>query len=406
VTTTIVVKDSSNTTYTIVIPNLIDSGDDIPAAVGEDVYNAMDLLYSVRSDGVQTLDVESIDVQARISTKRRSAQIVNLNVPGGLKTGVNTAKIELMAYGKADTQTIEATFAIPAGVPLNGTISLSGVVYSMDSEYFYYPEDESYYSGRTTVAEVAEQLNMSQPNNALFMTYQARPTMVEPEDEDGDYTIVTYKPVETTVTTPWVTQGELELLTPSISAAVIPSPVAYGGACFVVGTVAGPSAPTTVTVYGTPAGSSVEQTLAVGVTTGSGGSYSTYRIRIAGLTTNTAIRVHTDGDYEYIDGNGYTVARVSAKVSISSSATSARTGKTVTLTAKVGPTTTRGGKVVFEYYNRGWKRIGTKTLYSTPGGSTAKIGYKVLRGSHRVRARYLGGTYNATGSAMRTIVGK
>jgi hypothetical protein len=73
--------------------------------------------------------------------------------------------------------------------------------------------------------------------------------------------------------------------------------------------------------------------------------------------------------------------------------------------ASVFPSSAAGGKVVFEQASgKKWIAIATKTLAAAGSKATAATTWKPSKGSHKVRVRYLGGTYNtATTSSVVTV---
>jgi hypothetical protein len=181
----------------------------------------------------------------------------------------------------------------------------------------------------------------------------------------------------------------------------MPSTVNYGGfAEGIVGVVDGPSAPQEVSIFTRTAGSSTETLVATTTATPFDGQLvfelplmSTYR-------TNTYFRIHVDATDSSTGADQTVMLGVRAPVSIKASSTKVAKGKSVTLSASVAPGTTAGGKVVFERASgKKWIAIATKTLGAAGSKSTASTSWKPGAGKYKVRARYLGGTYNVTNSS-------
>ena len=92
-------------------------------------------------------------------------------------------------------------------------------------------------------------------------------------------------------------------------------------------------------------------------------------------------------------------------MSFKTSAASVRSGSTVTLSASVFPASSAGGSVVFERASgKKWIKIAEKTLGASGPKATASSKWKPGRGSFKVRARYLGGTFNAATTSGSTLI--
>ena len=213
-TTTVVVKDGA-TEYTIVKENMFDSGYDIAGAAMMDVASIVCELQQLGDNGIAHPRIQSVDVIAEIAPVRRNAEVVAVDVPGGLRTGDNTATVSLLQWGVEATQTVEVPFAIPAGVPLTGELS-AGDYYGGDEEYFdeemyyYFDEGDSEIDRRTTEKAVTD-IRAELPNNALKVTFQPveMASMLDSDDEDPAPPTKpkTYDPIEKTKTLEYVVAG-------------------------------------------------------------------------------------------------------------------------------------------------------------------------------------------------------
>jgi hypothetical protein len=389
-TTTIVFGDGTHT-YQVVLPNRVDDASELPLAVTRDTAAVVYELDGMIGNKHETVEIFSVDVQVRFSKQRSGAEILGIDVPAGLKTGANRVVVSLAPYAESDTRTVEVTLTVPAGMPLTGLLMATSA------------NDLRGY-GRS-IAEVYEGLQEWSPSNKLWVEYSS--TNYE---DDGYYIDST----DTSVTTPWVLQNEAMAHVTTIFAAASPASVAYGHGTRVSGRIIAPydSLPETASVYIQEAGHTNERLLGIAdVTWGSG----TFSLSTGPLTSNARIRVHVDGvlaNYEYggegsTSANGYVPIKVAAAVSVSSSSNSVRTGRSVTLTSRVVPASAAGGRVTFEYYDAGrrsWRAIATQKLAASGGSAKATATWKVLRGSHKLRARYLGGSLNATSVSTTVAV--
>lgn len=417
-TTTVVVGDGT-TTHTIVMQNVIDDRYDIASAMVGDSWTAIGALQETLQNGLDELNIMSVDFEARVSTKRKGAQIVGVDVPAGIKTGLNTAVVSVLAYGRTATQTVEVPFTIPAGVSTRGVLTASASD-SMSDSYFDAMFYDYMYGGtnRDTVADVAKDLNASQPANVIEFSYQ--PSGGISYDDEEDYYYYEYptysstpypelpKAIETSVATTWAVTGEAEAGTPVIQLRKVRPTVGFNGGTTVIGSVIGPEVLGKVSVYGRRAGTVGESFLGYARVYYYNGrpmfSFSTYRLR-----TNTTLRFHLDADDEWTSANGFTTIWVKAKVGITSSAKRVSAGKRVTLSSVVVPRSTLGGTVTFQRWvpsAKRWRSIGSAQLLSTKSGARASISWKPHKGSYKVRANYGGGSTNraATSSSLRIIV--
>lgn len=404
ITTTIVVGDGSHV-YTVTIPNLVDDPADIPSAVTNDTISAVDELQSVIGDGVQQLDILSVNLDAHFSSHRQHADIVGVTFENSLHVGDNPAKIQVLAYGVAATQTIDATLTIPAGTPLNGAVTVTGLnTGGSQGDFFdYYDVGQPAAPSRTTVADTVDDLNHTAPNNAILLSFQPG---TSPVVDSGDGPMAVSNSIDTTVQANWAVDGDARIAAPIIS--LDPQPTAwYGDTAFISGMVFGPSKPGPVTVYATPAGG-VESMVGTTAVTLDGGM-PTFELPVDNLLTNTMFRVHVDATDGYTPGDATVNIGVQAMVHLSTSAKSMKKGKAVTLRTSVYPGASAGGRVVFEYNDKPhhWRVIATKTLAPFGGYSKASTSWKVVKGKHAIRSRFLGNAYNVpTASNSVTVTGK
>jgi hypothetical protein len=414
-TTTVVVSDGTDE-YTIVIPNMVDDSFDVTSYVYDDVDMAISSLLSVRDDGLQQPHIVSVDLESAITLSttpahgRRSARIVDVKPETTLKVGANRVDVSLLAVGVAATQTVDATITIPAGTPVSGMLVASNAYYSEfdPSDYFMTSDGLPFVaaSGRETIAQVADDLNATLPNNAVVVSFYPQSNADSSDGSDGPSSATTFSvdttiSIDTTVTAPWVSNGQASTTVTELTA--FTSPVSYGWDGMVEGMIFGPSDPVVVSVYGTPVGG-VESFIAsdtAEVDPDTGDVY--YGVYLPEMYTNTTLRVHVDGGADYTAADTYVTQIVSASVRLTSSAKSVKYHKKVTLTAWVVPGLDTG-TVTFQYYNskHKWQTITSRALASGISSSKASYSWAPPKGSTKVRVVYGGCLLN--GGATSSIV--
>jgi hypothetical protein len=411
-TTTIVVSDGDET-YTIVQPNVIDDSSYLLDAITYDPWLDVEELQAVLEDGVEELHIVSVDFEARVSQRRNNATIVGVDVPGGIKPGVNHAQVKLHVYGKAATQTVDVAFTLPAGVNTRGLLSATSSE-NYDDYYDYYYDMEDYYYGpseRSTIESIVDELNSRQPNNVINVEFQPYPTFMSGDDEDEvgvpSASPITTRPksIETSVSTTWSVRGEAEAGTPVITMYRSPSVVGYNGSAMIYGYIGGPDEVGKMSVYGTRSGTPGEVFL--GYATVQYSSYAPgplFSFRASGLKANTKVRVHVDAtnDGEWTSANASAWINVRAKVGLTASDKHFSAGKRITLTSVVLPGGTVGGTVTFQQWNssqKRWRSIDSAKLATMGGATKGAISWKPSRGTHRIRAHYSGGPTNSAGNS-------
>jgi hypothetical protein len=413
-TATVVVSDRTGR-YTVTIPDLWDSSNDVAGSAATDVSYAISSIQSLLSMGFSSPHIEAIDLETSMSSAREYARVVGVAPKTSLKVGDNKILVSMLVYGNPDTQTVQATLTIPSGTSLDGmlvaqspyyqygmysgsvTMSSDGTVIYSDSGFSNRP-----IVARKTLAQTVADLNSSLPNNSLKIDYYAGPSAADMIDS-GDA-----GSAEATTLVPWYTDGEATIQAATITAHTAAVP--FGFDALVMGDITGPSGPVTVSVYGTAAGETSESLLATdtAIVDPDTGNLS-YEIDVPALYTNTALRVHIDAGSGYSAADASAMQYVRALVSLRSSAKSVKYKKKVTLTASVMPGECTG-TVTFQYYDparRAWRSIGARTL--APGVSSAKasISWAPPKGSRKVRFVYGGCALNAGAtSGSLTITAK
>ena len=92
-------------------------------AASGDAEKAVNQIVGVANDGIETPEILSVDVEAAVTQRHKSATITGVNLYEALHEGENRVKVTVLAYGLAAPQTVDATITVPQGTPLSGTIT-------------------------------------------------------------------------------------------------------------------------------------------------------------------------------------------------------------------------------------------------------------------------------------------
>jgi hypothetical protein len=412
-TTTIVVRDvKADTTLTVEMHNLVDDDYDIPSAIVWDASDAIESFRSLLDDNLSPYEILSVDVQSSISTTRHAATIVDVNPKtGALKTGDNTVTVSFLAYGEIETQTVDANITIPAGMSTRGT--LSAISNGEGVSQFPSADSTPPASSRATLASTVKALNQSMPGNYFVLRYTPIQVANDDDEEEGDEeglyeTASINGSLVTTIATDWALNGSAMTYPTLLSLSLEDKVMDFEGFNVVYGSVFdGPSNLSTVTAFALPAGSTIESNLG---TTSIDPRSGTFEFPVWGFTTTTQVRFRTEASSNegYMATDATISVPVRAYLAFGTSATSVKRGTTVKLTAKVYPRANAGSSATFEYYsNKKWRKIATAKLSGYGSYAVATVKWKALKGSTKLRVRFLGSSYNAaTTSGTRTVKGR
>jgi hypothetical protein len=392
-TTTVVVQDGSGPIYTVVRRNVYSDGWDIPSAVVADVDDMVTSLQSANGNGIANGHILSVNLESEFSATRNEAEIVDLKVPGGLKTGDNTVTVSFLQYGKADTQTVDVALSIPADVPVTGELTASSVNFGGDGgdfteadflQQFFGMDMGSSTTDRRTVKDVVDELNKAVDNTVMSVSF--KPELISDSPSlrgEGDGTPTEeLDAIETTVATDWVVSGSLTKAATQFVIYDYSGPRAsYGQPAYISGSLTGLEGKSEFTVSGT--GVPTETIVA---TDGS------FRYVSPPLYRRTTLTFTFAGDDSALPTQDVVVVTVYAKVSIHASKKTLARGSALTLSATVRPKNA-GGSVTFQRMNgRTWKNLKTVRLSSS---GTARYKYRPGKaGTLRVRARFNGSVSN------------
>jgi len=378
VTTTIVVSDGT-TTHTVTRANRWDDRMDVGWLAFQDAWWMISWLMDDPGE-LATATIQSVDVDTRISNVRRSAELVDMSVPGGLRVGANRVRLSFRVVGQRDPQTIETTFTLPAGTPLWGSLA---AYTSTDDESRVFATNYEIWGD---TSEVVDAIRSVPRNDQCFLYYSDLSFDGSGLDE-----------VTATVSTPWHLSGMVYKEAGFMTMRATPTVAGYGGSALIVGMVDA-TQDTTVTLLRKTAGASTWTTVAaLPVIPTLDELFPAFSTVVTGLTKNTSFRAIWDGDDEHLGASASRTTFVRARVRLSPATVVVVGTRKTRFTATVSPSQT-GPSVAFEVSYRGgpWRRVATRPLDAS-GRATALIGG--LAGVNRVRARFLGSTTNAAGTS-------
>ena len=304
--TTVKVTDETGS-YEVKLENVWDSYD----ITWDPFFDVDNAVYTLGQDpdGVLDVHLDSIDFQATVSTARRSARLVSLTLPAkGLKTGDNEIVVGYYRYGSRELQTITATLTIPTGTPVNGAFDLYPASWSGDDWYDEWEYMDS--DPPATLAELVDELNAQPKNSDLLLWYEPR----QPDGESepgmppefpgvGEGERGPYDPIEVTIDTQHVFDGEIWGESWYVEAEAHPRRLAYNGSTQFVGMIQGATADLSVEIYKQTAGSSTETYLkTVTAVFEEGNAY--FGTRVRGLKKNTTLIARVAAADGWLPGSG------------------------------------------------------------------------------------------------------
>jgi len=401
--TTVVVNDGTRQ-HTVTRTNIIDSGYSLVEAVTGDVAEIVGTFQMVNAEGVSHADIVSVNLSSDMTSARRTARVVDIAVPGGLRAGVNVVRVSLLQYGVAATRTVDVRVTIPAGVPLTGTLACAGP--NQNTEPSDGESDDPSaptpsidpIADRLSVAAVVDLLNAEPVNNLLTVSFT--PSLPEAELDRSNGPLPTFSSVNATALVDYAVTGSKTKSATTISASVLARTVTYGRSGLIEGEVTGAEQNGWVDIYGTFAGTSTERLLKTAKLT-TDGSTGLFSAVLPALKANVRLRIAYRGDAASLASATSARINVKAYTAFKASRTRIKRGSTIALTAVMTPRSA-AGRVIFErYHGHGrWIAISTRTL----ARGYSRIRYKPPVGTVRVRARYLGGSVvGADTSRMVTL---
>ncbi len=378
-TTTVVAHEPGSAPVTITHDNVYDT-DGSEWSLGDFAGgDAANIVSSLANDpyGVRHVIVDSVNVTASLSSSRRNAGLVDLQLARALESGDNDVVVQYYEHGSAELQTQHVTLTIPKGTSLSGMLGVYSASGAADYGYSYYMGYSEPAPAPQTLAQVAAQLEASGQNGDLEVTYA-------PNDESDSGPTAA---AQTTVHTGWVFSGYIAKQTASVSLHA-PAKVSFGSPVVVTGMVMGATADVPVAIYCRPAGAAEPATPERTVT-------ATYADGVATFSALLPPSLHTEtvsAEVGALSSNGLpgaasrTVA-VMAKVTLNET----RAGNTVRLTARVRPKDA-GGKVQFQRLAAGHWVTFKQVAVGSDGSAHATLAGKT---KPAIRARFAGSATNA-----------
>ena len=294
-TTVTTVKVTDGTTqYTVHVANLWDDAADVQYDTAQDVSTILSTLEA-NPDGIAPATIESVDLQASVTSARRAATIGDVNVPGGLHTGANVVKVTLYVNGSTTPSVIDVPLTVPAGTSTSGTVQVTPAVQPADSSASGARRSAVRTTDpRLTLAQTVDALN-SAPTNDM-VSVKLMPTGA------ADVPVTTDTTITAMAHTGWVLSGRTVKSASAMVLSASPAAVKRNHRVSLHGTIQGVSSTATVHIYrrylGTTKTTLVARVTAVG---GSNGAFFTWR---SGRMPRAAVYTASwDGD-DFVLGAG------------------------------------------------------------------------------------------------------
>ena len=397
-TSTVVVSDGTKD-YTVTRDDLWDSGQDVGYVASSDLSMMLNKL-TANSQGVAPAQVKSVDFSATVTAQRKTARIVGVSVPGGLKTGSNTVQTILAAYGTRTLQVADTTLVIPPGTPTDGVLRVMAPR-NNEGDYLFFLLGNSpsarFTDNRQTVAQIVAGIEAMPQNNDLLLTYQPRSLRIGiPERGAGG----SKKPVKATSHSDWVTRGGMSLRTGMMFMRVAPTTMAYDGSAQLRGFVPSARGKSNVEIYQRSAGAS-SFTLAATVPVTVRHGFGVFHCRLTKMTVNTTVKAVWDGDDRSLGATATRSVHVRAHLALQAKPAHIQLGGHVKLIATLKPLQP-GATVWFDRLAGGsWQPI--KAVRAAASG-LATLSWAPPSGASTVRARFAGNAMNAPATSATAVV--
>jgi hypothetical protein len=395
-TSTVIVSDGSKT-YTVTRDDLWDSSQDVGYTAASDLTM---MLYKLTANtqGIAPAQIQSVDFKTTVTAQRKTARIVGVSVPGGLKPGKNTVQTVLAAYGTHTLQVANTTLVIPPGTPTNGVLRVTAPRNNQDDMFFFRDARRARFTdNRKTVAQIVAGIEAMPQNNDLLLTYQPRSFRpVGPVRDAGS----SKKPVKATGHSDWVTKGGVSLRTGMVFLRAMPTTAAYNGSVLLGGVVPSAHGKSNVEIYQRATGASSFGLVAtVPVTVKHG--FGIFHYRVSKMTLNTTFKAVWDGDDRSLGATATRSVQVRARLTLAAQPAHVQPGGHVTLIATLKPLQP-GATVWFDRLVGGkWRPI--KAVRVAASGD-ASLSWAPPSGTSTVRARFAGNAMNAPTISAKAVV--
>ena len=238
--------------------------------IGDDAWMVLEKLLS-NPNGTAPAELISVDMTTNLVLETKMATLLDLEVPGGLRTGDNTVIATVRPYGQTAAVTREATLTIPAGAPLRGWVEAVGGTW-WDGWYWYDSSSCCFTTGRAspraagsgtrtikpppTVADLVTTVQDWPQNNDLIVTFYPDDGRDDSWDTDGNGS------VEARAHTPQVLYGWIEKKTSRVMLRAIPRFVDRGDRVMLQGFIEARGDAGTVQIYRVVPGATPDKLLA------------------------------------------------------------------------------------------------------------------------------------------------
>jgi hypothetical protein len=238
---TVKVTDGTNH-YTVKVTNIWDDPTDVLYETAQDVSTALSTLEA-NPDGIAPATIESVDLQATVSSARRAAKIVDISVPGGLRAGANIVKVTMYVNGVALPRTVDVPLTIPAGTSTSGQIQAqSAIAAASDGGGLSVARSATarVTDPRLTLAQTVDALNAAPTNDMVAVTFT--PTGSDPLS-------ASVTTASGTAHTDWVVSGKTAKTAYPMTLSAAPATAKRNHRVTLHGVVAGLSSPAKVHIY-------------------------------------------------------------------------------------------------------------------------------------------------------------
>ena len=358
---------------------------------------AMSQTLTSDPDGTIHPHLTSVDLDIDISPDLERARIVDVAVPGGVQTGLNTVKVTMYEYGNVDPVTVDVPLTIPEGVATTGTVyakaPFTNVESMGDGWYGWWTSYGPNTAPPQTLAGLVDDLNGAMGNNMLLVAYDP-PSGSSDEDDWGFGEPWGDDALVGSVETDKYLTGSVRKDQAQIN--VWARPAITGKPIMIEGYVQSERAldGQMVKVYRRQAGETADTLVAeLPIQTRYYDEESYENVvfgTVPGMKYNGVLTVAWEGDDDYLYSSATTDALIMAKVALTATA---QTGG-VRVSATVSPKQT-SGKVIFQR-KKGNRWVDLRRV-ALGGTSKAALTWGAASGTYKVRAVFTGSELNFRG---------
>jgi hypothetical protein len=366
-------------------------------------------------DGTINPHLLSVDLDAQLTPQLDRARVVDVDVPGGVKTGINTVHVTFYRYGSTAPETADIPLTVPEGMSTKGTVYAKAPFTSVESmgdgSYGWWSMYGPNTAAPQTLADVVAGLE-GLGNGNIVVAYDP------PRSDSEDYydfgepwsskAVIASRDMNGTYMTGAASKSQTD-----ISIYQMSGPAVAGRTVMVGGYVGeGASEGDLVSIY-TRDVDQASETLVTAVPLVKDPedpeSGSLTFVADVPVKKNTVVRAEWGGNAGYLVSSASTSMEVQARVSLSARVVSGRvTLKATVVAAQAGATPMGPGPLVrFERKAGGrWVTIPVKAHASATGATFSAV-WRPKVGTYTVRAFFNGSSFNTpAASAGKKVVVK